>query len=99
MEDLFGDELFTGRPPKPGKSSRDNRRRLATVRRGACNPRGNRLRGIKEKGEGVRPIRQRPESQGDEKGSEVPGMRRQTVARREKERRRPNLRLPRLRNA
>ena len=94
---MFGDELFTGRPPKPGKSSHDNRRRLATVRRGACSPRGNRLRGIGEKGEGIRQIRQRLESQGDEKGSEVPEMRRQAVARREKERRRPNLRLPRLR--
>lgn len=96
-EDLFGDELFTGRPPKPEKSSHDNRRRLATVRRGASSPRGNRLRGIEEKGEGIRQIRQRLESQGDEKGSEVPEMRREAVARREKEGRRPNLRLPRLR--
>lgn len=95
--DLFGDELFTGRPPKPGKSSHDKRRSLATVRRGACSPRGNHLRGIGEKGEGIRQIRQRPESQGDEKGSEVPGMRRQAVARREKEGRRPSLCLPKVR--
>ena len=97
MEDLFGDELFTGRPPKPGKSSHDKRRRLATVRRGASSPRGNRLRRIEEKGEGIRQIRQRLEGQGDEKGSEVPEMRRQAVARREKERWRPNLCLPQVR--
>ena len=83
LGDLFDDEVFTGRPPKPGKSSHDKRRRLATVRRGASSPRENHLRGIGEKGEGIRQIRQRPESQGDEKGSEVPGMRRQAVARRE----------------